>query len=90
MFVNTPLSEHAELNAIRPYLKERLSRWEAGRWGRGRAMPHLKSFLRFSTERDREGGGDGGGGGEGGGGGGGITRLAWVLMGSHNYSKPAW
>ena len=84
VFVNKPLSEYSELNTIHPYLRERLSRWEGGRWGRQRAMPHIKSFLRFSTERGREGGREGGGGG------GGITRLAWMLMTSHNYSKPAW
>ena len=73
-----------------------LCRWagaDAGPEGRGRNMPHIKTYLRFADSGGGGGGGGGGvGGGDGGGGsgGGGSGGIAWAMLGSHNLSPAAW
>ena len=49
--------------------------------GRERVAGHIKTFLRYAQESEGEGSASGGGGG---------TKLAWILVTSHNLSKAAW
>lgn len=79
MFPDPSLFHRGQLAACHPFLQQRLARFAAERWGRQRAMPHHKSFLRYAMHRE-----------PGLGGGAPVPRLAWVLVSSHNYSKSAW
>lgn len=38
-----------ESNLQRPHIVSRLHKWDANTSGRGRSMPHIKTFLRYST-----------------------------------------
>ncbi len=96
MFTNSPLYDDPARNTIHPYLRQRICRWGAARWGRERAMPHFKSFLRYAVVDEAVPAAAATGGGGGGSSSSAmvqrqtITRLGWVLITSHNYSKPAW
>jgi tyrosyl-DNA phosphodiesterase-1 len=61
----------------KPIVVSRLHQWGGGRAGRQRAMPHMKTYLRYQvdTSADSE-----------------IPQveIAWIILTSHNFSKAAW
>lgn len=63
------------INLKQPWLRQHLSQWRSAARSRTRAMPHIKTYCRWSAAT----GGDGGGGG-----------LYWFCLTSANLSKAAW
>ena len=61
----------------KPVVASRLHQWGGGRAGRQRAMPHMKTYLRYhvDTFANSE-----------------ISdvEIAWIILASHNFSKAAW
>uniref|UniRef100_A0A7S4KK01 PBZ-type domain-containing protein n=1 Tax=Guillardia theta TaxID=55529 RepID=A0A7S4KK01_GUITH len=64
-------------NVHKPFLLKMFCRWSSGSSDpqlRRRAMPHIKTWLRFSPSSSPSS----------------PTRVAWILLGSHNLSGAAW
>jgi hypothetical protein len=80
MHMDPDKSQEGTLITCHPYLQTRLSLVISSRWGRLRVGSHLKSFVRYAVRREPDGVG----------GVATVPRLAWCLISSHNYSKPAW
>lgn len=54
------------------FVMEKIHRWGGQAAGRQRALPHMKTYLRYIQEQE------------------GRTKIPWVLLASHNFSKAAW